>query len=71
MKKNKQELFEFLSTKIADFYRSHSKEVFVTQGQTVLTNKTTLQIPLCDHEEADTQVIVHVVNALKVGIVLT
>ena len=65
--KNKQELFEFLSTKIADFYRSHSKEVFVTQGQRVLTNKINQEMPLCDHEEADTRVVVHVVNALKSG----
>ncbi len=60
MKKYKQELFEFLSNKISMFEYPESKEVFVSHGQSVLANKITLQMPQSDHEEADTQLIVHV-----------
>ena len=66
MKKNKQEPFDFLSSKIAAFEYAGSK-VFVTQGNRVLTNMITLEMPSCDHEEADTQLVVHIVDALKKG----
>jgi len=36
--KNKQELFHFLSTKIAAFSYPEEKKVFATQGPDVLTN---------------------------------
>ena len=65
--KNKQELFEFLSNKIAAFKYPESKEVFVTQRQSVMTNERTLEMPSCNHEEADTRLIVHIVNALTNG----
>ena len=65
--KNKQELFEFLSTKFAEFDYTGSKEVFVTQGQRVLTNRIALEMPSCDHEEADTRLIVYIVDALNKG----
>ncbi len=61
----KQELFEFLSTKIAEFDYTGSKEVFVTQGQRFLTNRIALEMPSCDHEEANTRLIVHIVDALN------
>ena len=62
--KNKQELFEFLSNKVAVFKYPENKEVFVTQGQSVLTNQNNLGMASCDHEEADTRLIVHIVDAL-------
>ncbi len=65
--KNKQELFEFLSTKIAEFDYTGSKEVFVTQDQRVLTNRIALEMPSCDHKKADTRLIVHIVDALNKG----
>ncbi len=49
------------------FEYPESKELFVTHGQSDLANKITLQIPQCDHEEADTQLIVHGANALSKG----
>ena len=64
---NKQELFEFLSSRIATFSYSDGKEVFVTQGQEVLTDRITLEMPSCDHEEADTRLIVHIIDALNKG----
>ena len=41
--------------------------MIVTHGQRVLTNKITLEMPLCDHEEVDTRLIVHIVDALNKG----
>ena len=58
--KNKQELFQFLSSKIAAFHYTSNKQVYVTEGQGVLTNRTTLEMSSCDHEEADTRLIVHI-----------
>ena len=63
--KNKEELSAFLSTKIAAVNYPDSKEVFVTQGQRVLSS--TLEMLLCDHEEADMRIVVHVTDALKKG----
>ena len=65
--KNKQELVEFLSNKVAAFKYPENKEVFVTQGQSVLTNQNNLGMASCDHEEADTRLIVHIVDALTKG----
>ena len=55
--KNKEELFAFLYTKIAAVNYPDRKEVFVTQGQRVLSN--TSEMLLCDHEESDTRIVVH------------
>ena len=65
--KYKQELFEFLSNKVAAFKYPESKEVFVTQSQSVLTNQNNYGMASCDHEEADTRLIVHIVDALTKG----
>ena len=65
--KKQQELFDFLSSKIAAFDYADNKEVFVTQGQRILTNIPTLEMSSCDHEEADTRLVVHIVDALNKG----
>ena len=41
--------------------------MFVTQGQIVLASKIALEMPSCDHKEADTQLSVHIVDALNKG----
>ncbi len=64
MKKISKNSLSF-STKIAEFGYTGSKEVFVTQDQRVLTNRIALEMPSCDHEEADTRLIVHIVDALN------
>ena len=66
--KNKEELFKFLSVKIMSFKYPDNKEVFVTDGPFVLTNSTTQAMPQCDHEEADTRLVVHIADALKKGL---
>ena len=46
---------------------SDSKEVFVAQGQRILSNSS--EMLLCNHdEEADTTIIVHIIDALNKGL---
>jgi len=66
--KNKEELFSFLSVKIMQFKFPDGKKVFVTDGPFVLTNDTTQSMPQCDHEEADTRVVIHLIDALEKGL---
>ena len=68
--RNKQELFKFLSNKVASFAYPADKEGFVTQGTTVTGNMTTHYMDAMapyDHEEADTRLIIHLIDALKRG----
>ena len=61
---NKKKLFDFLS---ASAEYPDGKEVFVTSGMRVLIKGTSrLMIP-CDHEEADTRLLVHVIDSLNAG----
>ena len=64
---NKKELFDFLSQKIASAEYPDGKEVFVTSGMGVLTKGTSRQMIPCDHEEADTRLMVHVIDSLNAG----
>ena len=66
--KNKEEFFKFLSVKIMSFKYPDNKKVFVTDGPLVLTNSITQAMLQCDHEEADTRLVVHIVDALKKGL---
>lgn len=58
---NKQELFQFLSQKISSFDYPEGKEVFVTSDVNVLTKGSSHDMLPCDHEEADTRLLVHLV----------
>ena len=64
---NKQELFEFFSKKIVSANNADGKEVFVTSGVRVLTKGTARQVMSCDHEEAGTRLLVHVIDLLSAG----
>ena len=51
---NKQELFAFLSDKIASTKCRERKQIFATSGSTVIARGTTSHcMEMCDHEEAD------------------
>ena len=63
---NKRELFTFLNTKIASA-DTLGKDVLVTQDENVLTSNSSLEMPPCDHEEADTRLVVHITSALNNG----
>ncbi|KAG0719349.1 hypothetical protein GWK47_050662 [Chionoecetes opilio] len=65
---NKVELFQFLSEKIVSPLPSpDGKQVFATSGASVVCSGTDHSMPPCDHEEADTRIVVHLQDALESG----
>ena len=44
------------------------REIFVTDEPFILTNSTTQSMPQCNHEEADTRLVIHLIDALKKGL---
>ena len=64
---NKKELFDFLSGKLSSFEHPVEKEVYVTSGTEVLSKGTDQQMHTCNHEEADTRLLVHIVDAIQKG----
>lgn len=61
---NKQELFAFLTDKIASTEWTEGKEIFATSGISVIARGTGQSMGSCDHEEADTRMLVHLQDAL-------
>ena len=66
--KNKTELFSFLTDHISKFTFPSNKQVYVTSGQSVLRMGSSNGMPNCNHEEADTRMVVHVQHALQQGL---
>ena len=66
-KGNKQKLFQFLSQKFLSFDCPERKEVFVISDVKVLTEGSSHNMSSCDHEQADTRLLLHLVDALKNG----
>ncbi|KAG0724207.1 hypothetical protein GWK47_005234 [Chionoecetes opilio] len=64
---NKVELFQFLSEKIVSTTFPDGKQVFATSGASVVCSGTDHSMPPCDHEEADTRIVVHLQDALESG----
>ncbi len=65
---NKKELFAFLTCKVAEFTFPPSKAVYITSGESeVSVDPSNPAMPDCNHEEADTRVVVHIVHALEQG----
>ena len=64
---NKKELFAFLTSKVAQFRWPPAKAVYVTSGQAVVCIGDSIPMQNCNHEEADTRIVVHVLHALKQG----
>ncbi|XP_061894509.1 uncharacterized protein LOC133644183 [Entelurus aequoreus] len=66
---NKKELFDFLTSKIQEFSWPPTKAVYVTSGQAVSGQAfgSTSMMDCCNHEEADTRIVVHLQCALKEG----
>ena len=62
---NKSELFTFLADKIANI--ETDKTVIITKGEDIVvnTNIDTSQLCPCYHEEAGTEMLLHVQHALK------
>ena len=66
-KTNKQELFAFLSNKLATFDCPKDKEIIITSGATTLLRGTDRSMAQCDHEEADTRLLIHLQDTLLNG----
>jgi hypothetical protein len=63
---NKEELFDFLSNKVSNHQFIEGKYVYITSGISVKTNHC-VKMPDCNHEEADTRILVHLIHALEQG----
>ena len=64
---NKKELFSFLANKIKEITCPSSKAVYITSGQSVLSMGNGSPVLSCNHEEAGTRLVVHVLHALEHG----
>ena len=63
----KQELFPFLSEKIASTAFPDGKHVFAASGATVVRTASVQCMPPCDHEEVDTIIVVHLQDVPESG----
>ena len=64
---NKNELFAFLTSKIESFSWPPTNSVCVTSGQAVSACGLSVPMDDCNHEEADTRIMVHIQHALEQG----
>ena len=62
---NKKELFDFLTYKVANFVFPEGKAVYITSEESVLTVCSSSPMSNCNHEEADTRIVVHVLHTLQ------
>ena len=65
--KNKEELFTFISGKIESTVWPEGKLVFITSGTRVVGTDTSHSMLPCNHEEADTRILIHLLDALEHG----
>ena len=61
---HKEELFHFLAQEIYGHRFAEHKQILVTSGSKVLS-KNTPAMPKCTHEEADSRIFIHVIDALE------
>ncbi|KAG7175243.1 hypothetical protein Hamer_G001271 [Homarus americanus] len=67
---NKEELYSFLSEQVMQMVVKESKQLVVTDKKRVLTvppRKDTANLAHCNHEEANTRMMVHAADALECG----
>lgn len=62
---NKKELFSFLSKKITEEHFPDGNNVYITAGEQVQHIGNGPPMDQCNHEEADTRVLVHLLHALQ------
>ena len=65
--KNKHELFEFLSNTVSCHEYPEGKLVIITAGEGVKSNFFHFNMSACSHEEADTRIMIHLLNAIELG----
>ena len=65
---NKVELFSFLTSRVVEFECSSEKNIYITSGESVKSSgERRGQMSKCNHEEADTRIVVHILHALEQG----
>ncbi len=66
---NKAELFSILAQHITTIHATEPKEIVTTQGEEVYVSvhRDTSRLSPCNHEEADTRMILHVADAIHEG----
>ena len=64
---NKQELFAFLSAKVALTSFPNGKTVVITSEERVIVQGNDFDMPKTNHEEADTKMVLHLLDALQRG----
>ena len=66
---NKKELFAYLTSKVSEFSFPPNKVVYIMLGHSVVSvGPSNNAMPNCNHEEADTRIVVHVRHALEHGL---
>ena len=64
---NKTELFAFLTKVASEKLSLEGKEIYVTSDKSVVSLCPSTSMPDCSHEEADTRIVVHVIDAILKG----
>ena len=64
---NKQQLFSFLSHKLESLECVEGKHIMTTTGTSVANVGTNHHMQACNHEEADTRILIHLQDALDNG----
>ena len=64
---NKKQLFSFLSSKLATMECVEGKYLVTTAGMSVASTGVSHNMQACNHEEADTRMLVHLQDALDNG----
>lgn len=64
---NKDELFSFLTQKVANGKWPAEKGIYITNGISVVSRGASQLMSNCTHEEADSRIVVHIVHALQHG----
>lgn len=64
---NKTELFGLLSEAVSAHNVQEGKHLFITHGKCVISKTSSTPMPETDHEEADTRMCLHLLDALQKG----
>ena len=65
---NKKEHFEFLASKVVKTTLPNNKTLYIISGESVIsTGFGVVTMTECNHKEADTRIVVHIVHALEQG----
>ena len=58
---------ELLAAKRIEKNRKETKDIYITEGTSVISRGNALPMMECTHEEADTRVMVHLLHAVENG----